>query len=110
MIVCPCQKETAMISVSVTYLVKKESADSFFARIQKHAKTSFEKEGGCLFFDVGRSLDDLDQFFVYEIYKDQSAIDEHRGSDHAKSFLEDVSEMLLERDVTIWHRSGSVDV
>lgn len=96
-----------MISVSVSYRVKSEFSELFLKRMADHAKTTFWKEDGCVFFDYCRSSDSDDKFFVYEIYKSIEDLDTHKSSRHAACFANDVKDWLLQRCVSVWERVGT---
>jgi len=45
------------------------------------------KEPGVVRFDVGRGSDDPNIFVLWEVYRDQDAIDAHKGSEHFKHLV-----------------------
>ena len=53
----------------------------FLSLIQTNAVET-RKEPGCLRFDVLRSQDNPAQFFFYELYKNEAAIDHHKQQPH----------------------------
>ena len=78
--------------------------DAFRARLERHARTSVEREEGCQRFDVHQETRDPALFFLYEVYEDEAALEAHRASEHYKSFREDTVEWVTTRTWWFWHR------
>jgi quinol monooxygenase YgiN len=74
-----------MICVAVTYVIKpghEDEAVAFFARLTEHTHT----EPGCRMYVAHRSLSNPRQFFLYEQYDDQAALDAHRTAPHFEQY------------------------
>lgn len=75
-----------MICVIVTAEVKPEHRVDFVAAILEDARDSLAKEEGCLRFDVIEDNSDVNRFYLYEVYRDQAAIEHHRTTPHYVKF------------------------
>jgi quinol monooxygenase YgiN len=53
-------------------------------------------EPGCVCYFVHRSERNPSEFFLYELYKSQSALEEHKGSAHFKRYIKREAVPLLE--------------
>jgi autoinducer 2-degrading protein len=71
--------------VAVVFEVRPEHLATFRAAILENARTSLQVEPGCLVFDVCEHADSP-VFFLYELYEDAAAFDEHLRSAHFNSF------------------------
>ncbi len=66
----------------VEFRIKSEHIDAFAAAIAHNAKASLETEPGCKQFDVCRSSDEPQLFYLYELYVDEAAVQAHLNSPH----------------------------
>ena len=83
--------------------------DKFFEHVSKNAADSLRLEPGCLRFDVLIPKDSSTTIFLYEIYKDQTAFENHLSAEHFKIFdtnvrnlvaLKTVRQFISTRDLT----------
>lgn len=81
--------------VTVDWQIKPEHSEAFALRAKRQAADSFNLEVNCLYFDLSRSHDSPDNFFMYEIYSTQEAFDLHLASDHFANFSKDVADMVI---------------
>lgn len=59
-------------------------------------------ENGNLFYKIFQSLSDTHTLLLFEGYKDESALDEHRGSEHFKDVvIKQIIPLLKQREVVI---------
>ena len=84
-----------MISLVVRLDVRPERHEEFLAAITRNAAASFEDEPGCLRFDVCRSQADPHHFVLYEVYRDEAALDAHRSAPHFGRWREDVARTVV---------------
>jgi quinol monooxygenase YgiN len=64
-------------------------------------------EPGCVTFDVAQGIDDPNVFFLYEIWRDQDALDAHYKTDHFQKYgVNGVRVLAKER---IGHRCRTLD-
>ena len=57
--------------------IKPGFRDRFVEEMILDAKGSVENEAGCLRFDVVQDGDDPNRIWLYEVYKDEAAFEEH---------------------------------
>lgn len=103
-------KSTPAYVITVEFEIEPESADDFMALMLENARESVRCEPGCLRFDVLTPLPAQDdkRVFLYEIYQDRAAFDEHLASSHFKKFDADTSSMVRAKSVTqyaIWQNA-----
>lgn len=93
-----------MYVVCVTFKVKIESIDQFMPLMLDNAKASFEQEPECQQFDVCIDENDKSIVFLYEIYNDKAAFQDHLASPHFKEFDAAVGDMIADKKVQIFIR------
>lgn len=71
-----------MIALHVNLRVRPERRADFLSAITENAERTFTDEPGCLHFDVTQDPDDPLHFTFYELYRDEAALDAHRGAAH----------------------------
>eukprot|EP00933_Yihiella_yeosuensis_P060499 TRINITY_DN63256_c0_g1_i1.p1 TRINITY_DN63256_c0_g1~~TRINITY_DN63256_c0_g1_i1.p1 ORF type:complete len:104 (-),score=28.33 TRINITY_DN63256_c0_g1_i1:232-543(-) len=71
------------IAIFVSFEVKPDSLEEF-KKIMGVDATETRKEPGCLRFDLLREKDSDTKYSLYEIYKDQAAMDHHVTTEHYK--------------------------
>lgn len=70
-----------MVVLAVTWMAKaghEAEVAAVFTRLSDESR----KEPGCLMFQVHRHKTEPQRFFIYEQYRDDAAIESHRGSAH----------------------------
>jgi (4S)-4-hydroxy-5-phosphonooxypentane-2,3-dione isomerase len=87
-----------MYVVTVLFTLKPRHADAFRAAIVENAQASLGQEAGCHRFDVAFSADGR-ECFLYELYTDRRAFEEHLRSPHFHSFDSRSSEMIESKRV-----------
>lgn len=76
------------------------------------ARGSLENEPGCLRFDVIQDLEDQNRIHLYEVYRDQAAIELHRQAPHYIKWRDTVrdwhaAEPVRQESVTIFPEDGA---
>ena len=79
------------ITIVATLETHEGSLEDLLALTREHAMRCLEREPGCLYFDIMVSRERRNQILLYEIYKDQAALDSHLTSDHMEQFRKDRS-------------------
>ena len=92
-----------MICLAVRLLAKpgmeKKIAEAFRPLIEES-----RREPGCLMYVVHQRKDEPQRFLVYEQYKDEAALDEHRNSAHFDRYAtHGVYTMIDEREAGLYH-------
>ena len=71
-----------MIALVVTIRIKPGHKEAFMESMMGDAQGSNNDEPGCLRFDVLQDNEDTNKIHLYEVYKDQAAVDAHRQAPH----------------------------
>jgi quinol monooxygenase YgiN len=77
-----------MICVAVTYVIQTGHEEEAVALFRKLAPAT-RAEPGCRMYLVHRSTTNPRQFFLYEQYDDQPALDAHRAAPHFAQYAKD---------------------
>ena len=101
-----------MIALIVSIKIKQGHKEAFMASMMGDAHGSNKDEPGCLRFDVLQDNEDPNRIHLYEVYKDQAAVDAHRAAPHYTKWRETVKDWFdgeIGRTVaTPVHFAGSV--
>jgi len=90
-----------LLTIIARYKAKPGSGDAVAEVLARHIVAT-RAEKGCVAFDVARSIENPDEFVLYEKYLDDAAFEAHRESPHFKqNILGAVVPMLEER---AWQR------
>jgi len=93
-----------MICVAVTYIMREGTEAQAIELFGKLAPET-RKEPGCRMYEVHRSTTNPLQFFLYEQYDDQDALDAHRAADHFERYAKNGLFALIEsRSPEIYER------
>ena len=85
-----------MYAIFVSVKVKPEMRDRFLEAIEDDSICSVRDEPGCVRFDVLRDRDNPDQYYFYEVYRDEAALEAHRQAPHYARWAEASRECLAE--------------
>jgi autoinducer 2-degrading protein len=94
-----------MFVVTVTFEASPGQAENFERMLLKQARNSLQNEVACLRFDVARSTENPQQFFLYEIYQNAAAFSEHLETTHFSSFNLQAGPLVVEKQVQTWQMS-----
>jgi (4S)-4-hydroxy-5-phosphonooxypentane-2,3-dione isomerase len=72
--------------ITVEFVVQREHVARFAELLFDNARTSLSAEAGCRVFDVCTWAQDDTRFFLYEVYDDAAAFEQHLASPHFKAF------------------------
>jgi len=81
-----------MIALIVTIQIQPEHREAFMESMLDDARGSNNDEPGCLRFDVLQDNEDPNKIHLYEVYKDQAAVDAHRQAPHYTKWRETVKD------------------
>ena len=81
-----------MIALIVTIEIQPEHREAFMESMLDDARGSNNDEPGCLRFDVLQDNEDPNKIHLYEVYKDQAAVDAHRQAPHYTKWRETVKD------------------
>ena len=85
--------------LSVTFVIHEQWVSDFETAILINAQASLNNEPGCDRFDVCRDEKNPTVFYLYEIYHDQKAIDDHKLSPHYLTMKETVKDWVISCEV-----------
>src|SRR5215470_810366 len=71
-----------MRALMVTIKIKAGHRDAFMEALLSDARGSVHDEPGCLRFDVLQDARDANTLYLYEVYRDEAAIEAHRQAPH----------------------------
>ena len=71
-----------MIALLVTIRIQPPHREAFMEAMLDDASHSVQDEPGCLRFDVLEDPDDPNRIFLYEVYRDEDALEAHRRAPH----------------------------
>jgi len=91
-----------MLMVVVSLEVKPECLDDFLKLVTFNASES-RKEPGNLRFDVVRSVASPVRFALYEVYKDDAAVQAHQATAHYARWRAEVEALLTKPRVSEKH-------
>ena len=76
----------------VTIKIKPGHRDAFMEAMLDDARGSNKDEPGCLRFDVLQDVEDPNTIHLYEVYRDEAALEAHRQAPHYTRWRETVSD------------------
>ena len=79
-------------------VIKPENVIEFIEALEGHMKWTKTNEPGCLKFDVVRDEKASNIFHLYELYKDQKAIEKHTQSRTLADLRVKFPEWLIQQD------------
>ncbi|WP_303974717.1 putative quinol monooxygenase [Streptococcus merionis] len=62
-------------------------------------RASMEKEPGVLIMYAGRSVDQPDTWYFFEVYQDEAVYEHHRDTAHFKDYIEKSEQFLINKDL-----------
>ena len=93
-----------MFAVTVNFQIKDGLFDSFMALMLENAQTSLRDEPQCRQFDVCTDPDKPGEVFLYELYDDAEAFQEHLRSAHFLAFDAQVTTMIADKTVATYQK------
>ena len=77
--------------------IRPESFSEFLDLSRAHGANSQQTESGCLRFDVMKSVEEENHVVLVEVYENDEALESHWISEHMAKYLEQVDDMIVER-------------
>ena len=90
--------------ITVTFVVKANHVASFHDAVIAQARNSLSQEMRCQQFDVAVDAGDPSRVFLYELYDDEAAFQQHLETAHFKAFDATVGDWLESKNVSAWRR------
>ena len=91
-----------MFVVTVIFECHEGSGEAFKPLVEKQAQLSMSEEDGCRQFDVAFHEKFPDIFFLYEIYDDKPAFDEHLKTNHYNDFDSNIKALVKDKTVRVY--------
>ncbi|RXJ73079.1 antibiotic biosynthesis monooxygenase [Veronia nyctiphanis] len=73
--------------------------DAYLKAMLENAEASVRDEPGCLTFDVVAARDEESTFYLYEVYRDQEALAEHKQTAHYLKSREQIHGLVVDQSV-----------
>ena len=93
-----------MLALTVEFRIKPNHVADFERAMLENARASRETEPGCRQFDVCRDPDDACAFFLYELYDDEAAIENHTKSSHYRKVNDVIADWIEAKKVLRYQR------
>ncbi len=91
-----------MFAVTVTFRIKPAFQDRFLPLMRDNARASIRDEAGCSRFDVCTDPARPGDVFLYELYDNAAAFDQHLQTDHFKRFDTAVADMIESKEIVTY--------
>lgn len=85
-----------MIVLVARYVTHPGTADQVEAALREMIPLA-RQEDGCLLYEVNRSVERENEFLLYEVYRDEAALEAHRQTPHFRRIVEETIVPLLQR-------------
>ena len=95
-----------MFVLTVVFTIHEDHLSEFHQAIRKQAQNSLEKEPGCRQFDVCISQENPAQVFLYEVYDEEAAFDQHVQTPHFADFGQTIKGWVVDKQVHRWTKEG----
>ena len=86
---------STLVSVIATF-IPKPGQDKGVEQVLRGMVSPTRNEPGCNRYDLYCTKDSPASYVLFEIYKDQAALEAHRGTEHYKSYRARIPELLSE--------------
>lgn len=91
-----------MFAVTVTFKIKAGHWDGFLPLMRDNARTSLREEPACRHFDVCTEPERAHEVFLYELYDNAAAFQDHLKSDHFRTFDAAVAAMIESKHIATY--------
>lgn len=95
------KSDARLFVVTVQFSIDPEHLADFMREMIANASESRQREPGCLAFDVCEDPSRPGQIFLYEIYQDAAAFEQHKREAHFLAFDRTVTPWILHKEVRI---------
>ena len=90
-----------LVVVTVQFSVAPHHLADFMREMVANARDSRQREPGCLAFDVCEDPSTPGQVFLYEIYQNAAAFEQHKREAHFLAFDRTVAPWVLHKEIRI---------
>ena len=102
MATAPVNTERATFVVTVAFGIHPDYFAEFLREVVVNARNSREREPGCKVFDVCEDPAHAGQVFLYEVYQDAAAFEQHKREAHYLAFDRKVAPWVQHKAVKIY--------
>lgn len=88
-----------MYCIVVKNVIKEGAREEYLAAMLPNARDSVANEPGCLVFDVLEAREEPNTFYLYEIYRDPEALQEHKLTPHYLRSRPLIADLVVEQSV-----------
>ena len=96
-----------MYCIIVKNQIKAGCREQYLDAMLPNASASVEREPGCMVFDVLEAREEPATFYLYEIYTDQAALQQHKETAHYLACRPLINDLVIAQSVI---RSDTVAV
>lgn len=89
------------VALVVTLKIADGKMEQVMPSVLGHAARCMMHEEGCLQFDVLKPEDRPNEVRIYEVYRDQEALDEHAKGGSLKQMREETEGMVTNREIVV---------
>ncbi|SFG28731.1 Quinol monooxygenase YgiN [Halobacillus alkaliphilus] len=89
------------IAITALFKPKDGHKDALLDELEK-VKEASRKEEGCIQYDLHQSVES-NTIFLYEVWKDSVAVQNHIQTVHYKTYRENTEDLLDSREVNKWN-------
>lgn len=93
-----------MFVVTVDFRVHPGHVEAFMSLVLNQARNSLSREPGCQIFEVCQSPETPEEIFLYEVYNDRAAFEDHIASEHYRVFDAAVVDLAAGKRVRFFDR------
>jgi len=79
--------------INARITVKPEAVEQFLSYAQVIIKAS-NLEQGCMVYNLYQEVGKSTSFIFYEVYENQDAVDFHNSTNHFKTFIDQITDIL----------------
>ena len=90
-----------MLAVCVDFEVDLASLDAFLTIMEKNASDSLANEVGCHQFDIAQDPQNPTKIFLYELYDDAVAFEQHKKASHYVEFNGAISGIVNKKSIRL---------
>ncbi|MCF7352828.1 putative quinol monooxygenase [Vibrio sp. CK2-1] len=98
-----------MFCIFVKNEVKAGCREQYLSAMKENAKASVLNEEGCYVFDVLEDQTNDHHFYIYEVYRDEQALSEHKETAHyahSRKYVADIVENVSIIRCDVIERNG----
>ena len=95
-----------MFVLTVHFQIAPDHYREFMQEMVLNARMSREVEPGCVVFDVCEDPNEAGSVFLYEIYRDEAAFEQHKRESHFLQFDRTVTSWVLKKAVKSYRLVG----